>query len=625
VDHDNCLVKISVANTAYALIDHLIICTSDLLTVNGVIPGQVVKLYRASDDALLSTQTCAVGATSVQFDISAQDFPLRLYFKAYASDGTLLETTTSYSMCGGDTWAWSAALGLIDAEADQFVIYRSESSGSPKSAIITGTLLKPDGSPYAGKTVQFSTSVGTLSAASAVTDSNGEAKVTLTATGEFGLAVVQVTWGGDSTLSAGVAFATLHIFCNVEKPRSSEGFQFFCEGVEIRISTGTYDLYSDNVTSVFDVTLLEWTPYIIPFGLVSIYRKGVLEFSGVLTTLERKLKQPNPPLQGKDLSALLEDRVVPYESYTAQTPGYIIADLLSKYPCGLTAGSLADYPGTLTLDFTNVTLGTAVKKTCNLIGWLYKVNANRTFDIAESFSGGLTPAVFTEGDNLLDASWITDYTLVKNMIHLIGGPPSGGTTPIVVTASDAADIAVIGVHEVPIADPTVIDLPTATVAATTTVTGVGGSTGGGTSTGVGGSHGGAGLGERGGGGAGSGGTSGGGEKAPGTGGACFRFGTRTEGDIMRTLVHYGLFSLRRLAFSNGAVLYVTGNHLLKINDAWTPAKLIKAGDVAYTRDGRVSVESNTFGGFTWRTFNHETRDHVFYANGILVHNMKAPT
>jgi Bacterial Ig-like domain (group 1) len=570
---------------ASSAVNECLVVASAYVTLDGLVAGQKVELYRTSDNALLFTQT--VASSSVQFDISALPFPLSLYMKIYTIDGTLLETTDPYLMYAGDTWSWSPGGGQLLVESDNFIIYRQDTDGVPKKATITAILKTPDNSPYVGKTIQFSTTIGTLSASSGVTDSNGQAKVTLTATGEFGLCVVTATWAGDAGLTAGVGFATVHIFFNVEKPRSSEGFQFFCEGVEHRFSGGNYIQYSDNVAGTFEVDLKEWSPLIIPFGLVSIYRKGVLEFSGVLTTLERKLKQPNPPLIGKDASTLLDDRVIDYESYAAQTPGYIIADLLSKYPCGITPGDLSSYTDTVTLDFLNITLTAAFQKlVVDTIGWAYRTNADRTLDIAESFGTGLTPATFTEGDNLLDAGWKMDYTLVKNSVRL-----QGATTDVTSEAGDANDISTIGVHETPVFSPTTKDKNTADKAANSKV----------------------------------GDTSGGGEKAPGTGGACFRFGTRTEGDIMRTLVHYGLFSFRRLAFSNGAVLYVTGKHLLKINDAWTPAKLIEAGDVAYTKDGRVSVESNNFGGFTWRTFNHETRDHVFYANSILVHNMKAPT
>ena len=149
-------------------VDHLVICRGTTVTVTGLTPGQKVEIYRSSDNHLIDTKTCAPApATSVVLDVSAEDFPEQMYLKVYATDGsTLVETTTSYEICGGDTWNWTANVGTISVVSDVFIIYRSAAAATPKTANITATLLTGAGVPYPNKTVNFSTTLCTVTPSS---------------------------------------------------------------------------------------------------------------------------------------------------------------------------------------------------------------------------------------------------------------------------------------------------------------------------------------------------------------------------------------------------------------------------------------------------------------------------
>jgi hypothetical protein len=85
---------------------HLVICSSVNLTVAGLAAGQKVELYRASDNYLIGSAIAS--GSSVAISMDSENFPLNCYLKVYATDAaTLIETTSTYEMCGGDTWGWT--------------------------------------------------------------------------------------------------------------------------------------------------------------------------------------------------------------------------------------------------------------------------------------------------------------------------------------------------------------------------------------------------------------------------------------------------------------------------------------------------------------------------------------
>lgn len=316
-----------------------LICASNLLTVNGLTAGQVVTAYRSGGTTLISTATCGVGASSAQIDLTNEAFPEGIYLQIYGTDGsTLIETTPAYTMSGGDQWTWQSPAPGLTATANAFIIYQN--SGS---AVITVTLLEANGTPYVGEPITFTTTLGTLTVASAATNSQGQASTTLQSS-EFGIAVVQANWVGDSNIPAAEAYVTVHVFYGQETGNSNTPFQLFVEGYPLTLSAGTYTFNYRMVPGQFNIQIPAWDPNIVANGLVGFYRNGVLEYRGVLQRIERQLgTELVVTLSGVDASWLLNTRVIDSDFVTQMSPQAAISYLLTKYYCGITPGNLESY------------------------------------------------------------------------------------------------------------------------------------------------------------------------------------------------------------------------------------------------------------------------------------------
>lgn len=429
-------------------VDKLVVTDNENLRVASLVAGQVVKLYRAVGDVLVDTKTVGGGGTYVDLDYSAEDYPESCYLKIYGTDGiTLLETTASYEMCGGDIWEWFPASGTLSLASDAKIIYIATASATPKTANITATLLDSESVPYPGATVYFETTLGTITPASDVTDGDGEAHAALTATVQ-GVAIVTAKFLGDATVLACSATYLIYVFYEAESGDPDRAFQVFIHGHEIVFVGGRYGLNEEGVRESFEVELPEWDSAIVYHGLVSIYRKGVLEFSGVLMARDRTLSDcPRVIIRGPDLSQLLFDRVVTTETYSL-TPQAIIADLLTKYPTGIIAGVLDTYPSTISVPLETEYMYDAIKRVADQVGWKFRLNADRTLDFAASFSGGIVDAPFTEGQNILSVDHDVDYTNLANHVRLKGD----GITS---TKEDLTSIQAYGLRELPAFEPSI--------------------------------------------------------------------------------------------------------------------------------------------------------------------------
>jgi hypothetical protein len=484
------------------------------------VAGQKVQLFRSFDNAQVdSAKTVGAGETSVTFDLSAEVFPENIYAQVYGLTGIILiETTSSYSMCGGDSWKWTIPESLpLRVTSVQPIIYKQSAVATPKTANITATLLQSNGDPYIGKTILLTTSLGSLSATSGTTDTSGNVTSQLTGL-THGPAVIHAYYAGDTvvppsteliidlqtanwtvgtgwaapagtlnknadgtgtaipnpalkilagsiykvvitlsactvgtcsytlggtagttTLSAaatythyitatdygnliftpsaansrftisevsvkevleGNAYTTVHIFDEAEAPDPGKDFQFYCEGIEYPHVDGSYAINNEGITEAFEVEVDRWYNTFTFFGLVSIYRLGVKEYSGILLGASRTLgEKPTVKLSGSDLSYLLSLRLIDYELYVAKTPLEIVSSLLSKYPCGLSPGTLND---TLvaTIEFDSVSLTEAHTNLCALLGTTYRINSDMTVDLDTSF-GETRDVAFTEGTNII--------------------------------------------------------------------------------------------------------------------------------------------------------------------------------------------------------------------------------
>lgn len=426
--------------------DKLIVQQSDVLTLGGLTQGQKVELYRTSDDTKLDTQTCGAGATTVTFNVSAEDCPTQLYFKIYATNGsTLIETTISYEICGGDTWEWTADAGTLVLTRGDFIIYRRACDATPKSTTITANLKTPGGANYPGALITFEANAqGSVSPSSDTTDANGNTHTTLASlTTAYGLAVVKAQWLGDENVPACSAYIVVHVFYDAEAPDSSVGFQLYVEGYPLEFVSGKYGMNGQGKPETIEVELPEWDPNLVAFGLISVYRKGVQEFAGVYLAPDRHLSDaPRVALRGLDQTFLLTDRVVDLKIYTNKTPQYILNDLLTSFDCGITVGSLGSCGSTLTITITSESLLAAIQRVCDAVCWNFRLNLGRTLDFAENFGGSPSGAAFTEGVDIFDVDASYDYGKIANWIRMVGNG-------IVSTKQDGTNIMAQGPHQLP--------------------------------------------------------------------------------------------------------------------------------------------------------------------------------
>lgn len=432
-----------------ACVDSLTICKSDVLTITSLTSLMKVEAYGDNGSGgigLIDSDTLSWGETQAQLTIDGSlthpwaGYPSRIFLKIYQADGTLFETTPYYQICGGDVWDWNPATGTLSLNADPFIIYRQASLDSPKTTTVTASLMKPNGDPYAGKTITFKASLGSISPLSAVTDTNGQAVTTFSSSGH-GVANARADWAGDTVAPAARAFLTIHVFQDAEVPDPDKPFQFFNQGIEFPYTSGEYSLNGESITEPFKVILPEWSDLLVPDGLVSIYRKGVKEFGGVLKVAKRTLGSRSVELNGSDASVLLADRVLDVESFPDWYPQDIIPYLLGKFATCITAGSINHYPDTVSLMFSTEDLRSAIQRLCTLIGWTMRINSDLTLDFAESFGRGVRDITFTEGINLPVAERTDDCTAIANVVHMKGDH-------IKTVLSNTDSIYDVGVHEI---------------------------------------------------------------------------------------------------------------------------------------------------------------------------------
>ncbi|MGA2789804.1 MAG: phage tail protein [Candidatus Bathyarchaeia archaeon] len=450
-------------------VEDLLIYSSNNVTITGLAGGQKVSLYTAGPGGgLVGSATCAGNATSVVISLASvwAALPAQIYAMVYAADGsTLVEQTQPQTMCGGDVWNWTP-LQTLSLTVDNFQIYQKNapSKAQPTTAVITATLINlATKLPYPSKTINFSTSLGTLSAASATTSAAGLAVVSLTSTTP-GLAVVQATWTGDATVGAATGFVNVHVFYDAEGPDETQPFQLYVEGCPYSYvgGTGGTSHYGQNYQQkieTFTFDLPRYYPTLTPRGIVRVYRYGVLEYAGLLEDIKRTIGSSYKiTLSGSDASKLLDTRIIQEAEFLAASPEFIINSLLTNYQCGIMVGQLGTTGITLpSVLFTDVTLRAAIQQVCGLIGWTYRVNPNLTLDFASQFGGGTSNVAFNEGDTVGDSTSELDFSTMGNRMYLVGNG-------IVSIQSDSDSINKYGLIEQVAFQKTVTDATTLAIA-----------------------------------------------------------------------------------------------------------------------------------------------------------------
>jgi hypothetical protein len=426
----------------YEYLDHLVITTNQYLRVTGLRTGQKVEVYNAGGSKI-AEGTCS-NNINVDIDLINIEYPLSCYLKLYATNGTtLIEQTTAYTMCAGDEWGWTTSAGTLTISVDVPIFYRQDAIvAAPKTCNATANLKTLAGVNYPGVTVYFTSAIGTITA-SDTTDANGNAHAALTST-VHGLAVIGAQWLGDAAVPACSIYINTHCFYEAEAPDTLKGYQFYCEGIEYAFTAGRYSRNELGDPNDFEVEIPEWLSTVTPNGFVNIYRKGVKEFHGLLKQIERSLSDaPQVLLKGPDIASLLDDRIVDIRLYSGNTAQYIINELLTLFPCGVSVGTLGICASPLTITIDTESLRNAIQRICDMVGWVYRVNLDRTFDFAESFTFGTAPAEFEEGVNIVNVTNDLNYAPIANWIRM------RGSEALVSTKQDGTKIQQQGFHQAP--------------------------------------------------------------------------------------------------------------------------------------------------------------------------------
>jgi hypothetical protein len=65
-------------------------------------------------------------------------------------------------------------------------------------------------------------------------------------------------------------------------------------------------------------------------------------------------------------------------------------------------------------------LPAAIQRICDVVGWKFRVNLDRTLDFASAFNGAVTTVTFAEGVRLVSVDSSVDYTAIANRIRTKG-------------------------------------------------------------------------------------------------------------------------------------------------------------------------------------------------------------
>jgi hypothetical protein len=428
--------------------DDLAIMLDTVMTIKGLLGGQKIELYD-SGGVLRKSGICPLTGTDVVFTgidaLIKTAYGFQGYFKIYDTDGvTLLYTSPTASRWGGDVYTWIPNESAMDVTTTYTRIFRTGSGLTPTSCVVTVTLKdKQTGAKLNGKTINWIGNLGTVSPSSNSTDVNGNASTTFTAQSSAGLGGVRPTSPGDATYGTSTILQLIDIYQADPVPDATKDFQAFIEGQEIAVSAGDYKLASDFMPQPFSVTTPTMTVSVGGWWVVEIYRLGVKEFIGrIMKANYRSGTSAQLTISGVDDTVTLQRRVA-NKGYTDE-PKNIINDLLIRYPCGITAGTISTYGSTINLVATYENLFDALRQISKITGWKFRRNSsNNTIDFATDF-GSVKSVTVAMGTNEVGASHDFDWTSLDTKVYVVGKGPSA---TLVSSASDATSELTFGLIE----------------------------------------------------------------------------------------------------------------------------------------------------------------------------------
>jgi len=408
--------------------DDILIMYDDDIIIKSLSGGQKVELYD-SGGSLRRSATCPQTGQDIRLlitDLFSTALGFYGYMKVYDTNGTtLLYTTSTVYLFGGDEWTWVPNTTKIVMTADPTLIYRSGGGYSPTEATITATLTDlSTGVPLTGKTIHWTPFLGTVNPTSSDTDDYGQATTTFSAGTAPGLGGVRGEFSGDSNYGASLEQQLIDIYYAPITPDASKDFQTWVVGQEAVVASGNYKLSSEFRPQPFSFTTPTMSLSAGGWWAIEIYRKGIKEFSGRIFGRTREGgANPQLTLTGVSEHITLQRRVT-NRTYTDE-PKLIIEDLLARYPCGITAGSIALYGASIKLEAVYENLFDALMQIAKSTGWKFRLNANKTLDFAATF-GETKDISIILGVNAVKTSHIEDWSQIDTKVYVIG--KSAGAT-----------------------------------------------------------------------------------------------------------------------------------------------------------------------------------------------------
>ena len=407
--------------------DDLAIMLDTNMTFKGLLGGQKVELYD-SGGVLRKYDTCPGTGIDVVFTgidlLITTAYGFQSYIKVYDTDGTtLLYTSPTTSRWGGDVYTWLPNESAMDIRTTYTRIYKAGSGKTPTSCLVTVTLKDKETSALlADKAITWVATLGTVDPSSNSTDENGEASTTFTAGTNPGPAAVQAAFAGDATYGSCSIIQRIDIYETEPVPDATKDFQVFIEGQDVPFMVpGNYKLSMDFAPQSFSVAVPFDPDDPVAVGgwwLIEFYRWGVREFVGRILTAEYKGgTSPQLIITGVDDTITVQRRVA-NKGYTDE-PKNIIADLLSRYPCGISAGTLSTFGGNINLTATYENLYDALLQIAKDTGWKFRRNSsNDTIDFASDFGQDLSATIVVEKPP--SGSHKYDWMNLDSKVYVIG-------------------------------------------------------------------------------------------------------------------------------------------------------------------------------------------------------------
>jgi hypothetical protein len=237
-----------------------------------------------------------------------------------------------------------------------------------------------------GKTVNFSTSLGSLGSASDTTDSNGEAHTTISSSTK-GLAIIcgeLDTSGGDPALYATVEVS---VHQDADNPTASKQYHVWVQGVALSNVTLVKITRSEG-DDTFTVTIQGLDTNIQGLYDNAIYRKGSVAFFGRIEVIKKSMSPtPKTTIQGRSMVRSLRRIPIASATYTAQNLKTMIENLHADYvaagkqvPLGAIADALSLITATVT--GTQTTAYDLIVSIAKMGGAKVTVDADRKMNVA---------------------------------------------------------------------------------------------------------------------------------------------------------------------------------------------------------------------------------------------------